>query len=121
MNLLLVHRRHRKNLIAIVVAAERDPQTIAKSTYGVGLVTESDTMDQLGRIDADADSCTNFLVLGRLLIDIDLDVFCAAVIVDRQSRAEPTDPSANDGDVQGFFRHDRMNGREVGGRYGGRA
>lgn len=80
---LAVVHWHRDDILARVVPPERDPDTVAMAHDGVDGVPDADPVQELGGVDADAHACPNFLVLCRLLLDVDLYAVFSAEVVQR--------------------------------------
>jgi len=92
--------RHRQNLCASVVAAEREPVLAALARNLPSLLQQAELFDQPGPVGSDGDTGPDLLVLRRLLVHVYPDVVRGAVVVDGEGREEPANAPANHGDSE---------------------
>lgn len=68
----------------------------------VRFVQEPDLVEDPCRVRANPNPGADLLVLGRLLVDVDLDTLVVAVVVQGERRDEPSDTAADDGYPERF-------------------
>lgn len=97
LDLLGIGRRHRYHVGAVVELAKGDPDLAAPAGDARHGGANAELVQELGRVDANADAGADLAVLRRLLVHVNCDGFGPAVLVDEEGGAKTADAAAYDG------------------------